>query len=221
MATVHGDDITNGGEPSAVEFLTTMIARKFEIKKQVIKEDPDLEKSGRILNRVIEWDSDGITIEADQRHAREILKGLDLERANHSAAPCAVERRDERSARKDESKGENRCGQGQAGTKHKWEDVNDDDRVRLQMADDDANDIQALTGGDITQYRAFAARISYLSQDRPDLKFPSMQACCAMANPAVRDSERVKRIGRYLRWQAESKVLVPLAAQWGIGGVES
>ena len=37
--------------------------------------DPDLEKSGRILNRVIEWDRHGITIEADQRHVREINEG--------------------------------------------------------------------------------------------------------------------------------------------------
>ena len=36
---------------------------------------------------------------------------------------------------------------------------------------DETNDIQALTGGDITRYRALVARISYLSQDRPDLKF--------------------------------------------------
>ena len=41
-------------------------------KKQVIGEDSDLEESGRILNRVIERDRDGITIEADQRHVREI-----------------------------------------------------------------------------------------------------------------------------------------------------
>ena len=57
-----------------------------------------------------------------------------------------------------------------------------DDRDRLQMADDDADDSQALTGGDITRYRALVARISYLSQDRPDLKFASMQVCCAMTN---------------------------------------
>ena len=42
------------------------------------------------------------------------------------------------------------------------------------------------------------ARISYLSQDRPDLKFASMQVCCAMARPTMRDMERVRRIGRFL-----------------------
>ena len=44
---------------------------KYEIKKQVIGEDPDFEKSGRTLSRVIEWNRDGITIEADQRHVRD------------------------------------------------------------------------------------------------------------------------------------------------------
>ena len=101
VATVHGDDITIGGQRSAVEFLVKMISKKYEIKKQVLGGDPDLEKSGRILNRVIEWDRDGITIEADQRRVREIMKFLELERANHSATPCAVERRDESKGRTD------------------------------------------------------------------------------------------------------------------------
>ena len=61
----------------------------------MIGEDPDLEKSGRILNRVIKWNHNGITIEADQRHVMEILKGLELEQANRSATPCGVERMDE------------------------------------------------------------------------------------------------------------------------------
>ena len=56
--------------------------------------------------------------------------------------------------------------------KHERSDMNDgDDRHRLQMAEDDANDSQALTGGDITRYRALVSRFFYLSQDRPDLKF--------------------------------------------------
>ena len=70
---------------------------------------------------------------------------------------------------------------------------------RPQKADDDDPDSQALTNGDITRYRVLVARASYLSQDRPDLKFASsMQVCCAMAKPTMRDMERVKRIGRYL-----------------------
>ena len=84
------------------------------------------------------------------------------------------------------------------------------------MADDGDNDGHALTGGDITRCRALAARISYLSQDRPDLKFALMQVCCAMAKPAMRDMERIKRVGRYLigkprarcwfRWQQSGEL---------------
>ena len=65
--------------------------------------DADFEKSGRILNRVNEWGCDGITMEADQRHVREVLKDLELERANHYTTPCAVERK-EGNARSDVSK---------------------------------------------------------------------------------------------------------------------
>ena len=62
-ATVHGDDITIGGERSAVELLIK-ISGKNEIKKQVIGEDADLEKI--VLNRVIKWGRAGITIETNQ-----------------------------------------------------------------------------------------------------------------------------------------------------------
>ena len=92
---------------------------------------------------------------------------------------------------------ENRCGQGQTQTKHEWEGMSDgDDRDGPQMADDDVK---------ITRYRALVTRISYMSQDRPDLKFASMQVCCAMANPSVRDMERVKRIGRHLARKIRTK----------------
>ena len=75
VATVHVDDITVGGERSAVELLIKMISKRHEIKKHIIGEETDLKKSGRILNRVIAWNRDGITIEVDQRH----VKGLDFE----------------------------------------------------------------------------------------------------------------------------------------------
>ena len=70
VATVHGNDITIGGERSAVELLIRKIPRNYEIKKQMIGKGADLDKSGSILNWVIEWGRDGITTEADQRHVR-------------------------------------------------------------------------------------------------------------------------------------------------------
>ena len=87
-----------------MELLIKMISRKYEIKKQVIGEDAHLEKTGRILNRVIKWGRDGITIEADQRHVRKMLKDLELEQANHAATPCNMDKKED-NARSDGSKG--------------------------------------------------------------------------------------------------------------------
>ena len=117
-----------------------------------------------------------------------------------AATPCTVEKKTEDNARSDGRKGENHCE-----TRTAQYDPNDagdgDDKNNVQMTNDerdDVNDSQALTGGDITKYRALVARITYLSQDRPDPKFASVQVCCAMANPSVSDMELVKRIGSYL-----------------------
>ena len=102
---------------------------------------------------------------------------------------------------------------------------NGDNRDRLQVSDDDDNDSPALTCGNITRYRALAARSIYLSHDRPDLKFASMQVCCAMAKPSVLYMERVKRFGRYLvgktrakcwfRWQQNGNLESYSDADWG------
>ena len=162
----------------------------------MVGEDADFEKSGRKLNCVIEWGRDGITVEADQRQVRETLKDLALERSKHFATPCAVERKNEGGARRDERKSENRRRRGQTQTKHECDGMSDgDDKDRPQMAGDDANDSQALTGGGITWYRALVARISYLSTP----------VCCAVAKPTTRDVERVKRIGRYLAGKPRAK----------------
>ena len=101
VATVHGDDITIGGERSVVEILIKIRSTRYE----VVGEDADLEKSGRILSRVIDLGCDVITIEVDQRHVREMLKGLELERANHAATRCNMDEKNESNSRSDGSKG--------------------------------------------------------------------------------------------------------------------
>ena len=162
-------------------------SRKDGIKKRVIGEDADLEKIRRILNRV------------DQRHVREILMDLELERANHAATPRNMDKKKEDDARRAGSKVENQFEQGRRQTKHDSDDAGDGhDKLRVQMISDERDDANDTGAGDMTKCRALVARISYLSQGQPDLKFASIQVCCVMANPSASDLERVKRIGRYL-----------------------
>ena len=146
-------------------------------------------RTSRILEESWTVSSNGVAtaIEADQKHVRDKLEDLELEQANHAATPRTVDKK-EGNARSDGSKGKNQCEQGQCQTEHDWDDASGgDDKNRVQITNDerdDAIDSQALTGGDITKYRALVARISsYLSQGRPELKIASMQLCCAMAKP--------------------------------------
>ena len=62
MAPCTRVDITIGRVRTAVECLIKMISSKNEIKKLVVGEDADFQKSGRFLNRIIKWGLDGITI---------------------------------------------------------------------------------------------------------------------------------------------------------------
>ena len=114
-----------------------------------------------------------------------------------------------------EARGRTECEQGQCQTKHDWDDAGDgDDKNRVQMTNDerdDANESQALAGGDITKYRANVAGTRYLTQDRPDLKCATLQVC-AMSIPSVSDLERFKR--KVSREEAANRVPAPMATKW-------
>ena len=49
-----------------------------------------------------------------------------------------------------------------------------------------------------TRFRALAARLNYLGQDRSDLQFASKEVCAGMAKPTVGHLKKLKRAGRYL-----------------------
>ena len=169
------------------------------------------------MKQVIEWGRDGTTIEADQRLGWNEQTPLRLH--------VLWKNFSEGHARDDESEGDNRRRRRRRLTqsKHEWDDVNEGHQP--QMADDDTSDSQALTGGDITRHRALVARISCLSQD---LTSSLLRCKCAAqwpSQPALRDTERVKRIGRYLagkprarcwfRWQQSGELDVYSDADWG------
>ena len=156
------------------------------------------------------------------------MKDLKLEQANPAATPCNVDKKNENTAGSNGSKEEKQLEQGQRQIEHDWDDAGDgEDENKLQMTNDerdDTNDSHALTGGDITKCRALVARISYLPQNRPDLKFVATQVF-AKASPSVSDLERVKKIGKYLvgkpreeclfRWQQTDELEAYPDADWG------
>ena len=68
--------------------------------------------------------------------------------------------------------------------------------------------------------QALAARISYLSQDRPDLKFVCIDAGVLCDGEVDHVRHGTRQEDRMIpRPEAESEVLVPLAAEWRFGSV--
>ena len=82
-AVIHGDDFTMLGWNSALDWFRQEISKKFVVKfKAKLGPEPTDGKVVRVLNRLVEWKTDGIYYEADQRHAEIIVKTLQEEIGN-------------------------------------------------------------------------------------------------------------------------------------------
>ena len=87
-AVVYGDDFTLLGSENYLNWFKTEIQKVYAIdfKARLGPNDED-QKSVRLLNRVVEWNSDGINIEGDQRHAEIIIQQLKLEEVKSLSSP--------------------------------------------------------------------------------------------------------------------------------------
>ena len=65
-------------------------------------------------------------------------------------------------------------------------------------------DSDDMSAGDATLFRRAAARVNYLSQDRPDLNVASRLLAMRMANPKKGDELILKRVLRYLKGSPRS-----------------
>ena len=201
--TVHGDDFTSTGTAHDLEWLDMKFKEEFEIKTEVLGPRHDQKKQIRVLNRVIAWGEDGITYEADQRHAELIIGELGLDNAKAVATP---------GSREDASK----AGPPTSTTtttnvlQHDHEanafmetaEIYEDERLLdatiLRTETEGLTVQKLLDANDAKLFRGIAARLNYLAQDRPDLQFAAKEVSRRMARPTDGDWLLLKRVGRYL-----------------------
>ena len=92
MCFVHGDDFVASGELSDITWMRERPEEKYQIKVNIIGEAPELEKEGRILNRIIRWHPGrGVSYEADPRHAEEIIKATGADKLTAVRTPMVKE----------------------------------------------------------------------------------------------------------------------------------
>ena len=183
---VHGDDIVCAGKPDDIDWLRAQFEKKYEIRVQELSNRKQGSTDIKILNRIVRRTIEGITIEADPRHATAIIEHLELSGANGVSTPCEVQK------------------------SVRWTEGPD---AGCEIMEPEGS---APLGSERARlYRGIAARLNYLAQDRPDLKLAALRASRNMSEPHERDFEILKRVGRYLisrpraaciyKWQKTSK----------------
>ena len=92
---VHGDDFVSLGCDADLDWFEAAVKSEYtcKVKGRLGPGRGDL-KSARLLNRVISWEADGLTLEADQRHAEIIVRDLGLDKCKGSVVPGTKEAND-------------------------------------------------------------------------------------------------------------------------------
>ena len=80
MMTVHGDDFTSSASTKTLEWLKKKFEAKFEVTAKLLGPEVSQEREIRVLDRVIQWEADGLVYEPDQRHAEMIVREFGLRR---------------------------------------------------------------------------------------------------------------------------------------------
>ena len=97
---VHGDDFTFLGYPEELDSIRAHMETWWDIKlRGIIGNDPGDDKTITILNRVLHWDGEAITLKADSKHRSSILEAFDLTEESKGitvpAEPEAISKEDE------------------------------------------------------------------------------------------------------------------------------
>ena len=174
--TVHGDDFTSTGTEVNLKWLQAGLESAFEITTEFLGPSRARHmQEVRILNRVISWNEECLSYEADQRHAEIMIRELGLEGAKAVTTPGS---RDD-------------AGRSPLTSKEIGGPALDDE--------DPESRGPLLSPEDATAYRALVARGNYLAQDRVEIQYAVKEAALRMATPREEDWSLLKRIGRYLK----------------------
>ena len=199
---VHGDDFLTIGRKRNIEWFIKNMNIKYESKHVRMGEAPELKKSLKILNRIVTWETESISIEADTRHVETAMRDLKLTEAHGVCTPAVREQVDKRFDEEGEKVKEVVVGKQKISLQSDGRPITNMASKKLQEAVDE----EELEGEEATLYRSVVARFNYLAPDRPDIQFAVRDCAKCMAKPKRGDLPRLKRIGRYLLVHKRVKV---------------
>ena len=209
---VHGDDFVAVGPQEHLEETRRTLESKYKLKTQVLGCEEGEEKEVRILNKVVRMSDSGVELEADPRHVELVIRELGLEGAKASPVPGAKDNTSRnggmKRAKVDELRRavDRRNRESDAQSIDNVQDAKDSagDEVWIGECGDGDKGIEEdrqdpeLGAEDARTYRGVAARLNYISPDRPDIAYAVKEAARDMSTPRESSLKKLRKIGRYL-----------------------
>ena len=88
MVVAHGDDFICAGGDKGLDWFKAKLGGEFPIKcRGRLGPGPKDDKVVKVLNRAVEWRSEGIAVEADQRHVEIAAQLMGVKGNNNITAP--------------------------------------------------------------------------------------------------------------------------------------
>ena len=88
VTSVRGDDFTTAGPKMHTDWMKELMEAKYELTEEGrLGPGRDDQKSLKVLNRIVHWEQDKITYEADPRQAERVVADLGLEGAKSVNVP--------------------------------------------------------------------------------------------------------------------------------------
>ena len=198
---VHGGDFIAVGPDPHLENVKATLSDKYKIKIEQLGHGEGKNAEIRILNKVVRMTEAGIELEADPRHAELVIKELGLESARPSLVPGSktegktsatadVPRKRASQARIDVEGG---IDSVQSATKSmNGENWDSEFAGELEINTTEDGDTE-LNADDARSYRAIAARLNYISPDRPDIGYAVKESARNMSKPRASDFQKFRR----------------------------
>ena len=175
---VHGDDFLTEGSAKNLKKMDNALRKDFLVKTEVIGPDADQVRQGRVLNRVITWEDEGITWEPDPRHVEIVVQQMGLTNAKPLLVPGvkpAAEKKVKEEVDTVEDDWHLRCGtcHMKFGSRNElFEHLHKEDHTRRgeapAVARRPAEDVSSVRPGS----GRMAPPLMYQPQTKPELQLP-------------------------------------------------
>ena len=92
IVVVHGDDAHALGDRESLDVLQAVMEKRYEVKLRAsLGFGPNDDRQATFLNRIVRLTDDAVEIEADPRHAKEIIRAMGLENGKAVSTPIVKE----------------------------------------------------------------------------------------------------------------------------------